>query len=179
MVVGPMSAPPGRNVLVFAIVSGLPPRANNVGPSGAVDNRPIVVLPIEGEKERGGRSTFFWRKPRERPTRECTRRCFEHAPRANKMVFRRSPRRGRLCQLGGVSPEKTVTQLNTPRRGRLWLLGQCRPLRGETFLYLRWSRGFRPELTMSAPPGRWIIVPLWFYRSRGKGTQWTQLIFLA
>ena len=31
----PMSAPPGRNVLVRALASGLPPQANNVGPSGA------------------------------------------------------------------------------------------------------------------------------------------------
>ena len=35
MGVGPMSAPPGRIVFVYAMVSGLPPRAYNVGPFGA------------------------------------------------------------------------------------------------------------------------------------------------
>ena len=35
LVVAPMSAPPGRIVLVCVLASGLPPRANNVGPSGA------------------------------------------------------------------------------------------------------------------------------------------------
>ena len=39
LVVGPMSAPPGRIVLVRA---GLPPRAKNVGPSGTVDAQPTV-----------------------------------------------------------------------------------------------------------------------------------------